>query len=131
MSQFRPSEAAEILGVSVDTVRRWADDGRLPATRTVGGHREIEGRDLVRLLAEQPPPESDGIASSARNRFSGLVTRVERDTLTAIIEVQVGVHRIVSLMTRDAADDLGLEIGDRATAVVKATNVVVEIPPQH
>lgn len=131
MRQFRPSQAAEILGVSVDTVRRWADDGRLPTTRTTGGHREIDGRDLAEFLSARPPPESDGITSSARNRMTGLVTRVERDGLTAIIEIQVGPHRIVSLMTRDAADDLALEVGDLASAVVKATNVVVEIPWTH
>jgi molybdopterin-binding protein len=130
MSQFRTSRAAEILGVSVDTIRRWSDEGRLRTTRTVGGHREIDGRDLVRLLAEQPPPESDGVVRSARNRFTGLVTRIERDGLTAIVELQAGPHRVLSLMTREGADELALEVGDLATAAIKATNVVIEIPPR-
>lgn len=119
-----------MLGVGVDTVRRWADDGRLATTRTAGGHREIDGRELARFLAEQPEAVSDGIVRSARNRFTGLVTRVERDGLTAIIEIRSGSHRIVSLMTRDAADELALEVGDLATASVKATNIVVEVPPE-
>ncbi len=124
------SKAADLLGMSVDTVRRWADDGRLATSRTAGGHREIEGRELARFLAEQPVAVSDGIVRSARNRFTGLVVRVERDGLTAIVEIQAGSHRIVSLMTRDAADELALQVGDLATASVKATNIAVEIPPE-
>ena len=116
--------------MGVDTVRRWADDGRLSTTRTAGGHREIDGRELARFLADQPDAVSDGIVRSARNRFTGLVTRVDRDGLTAIIEIRAGSHRIVSLMTRDAADELALEVGDLATASVKATNIVVEVPPE-
>lgn len=130
MSQYRASKAADLLGVGVDTVRRWADDGKLATTRTTGGHREIDGRELARFLADQPGAVSDGIVRSARNRFTGLVTRVERDGLTAIIEIRSGSHRIVSLMTRDAADELALEVGDLATASVKATNIVVEVPPE-
>lgn len=111
-------------------MRRWCDDGRLPTTRTPGGHREIPGTDLARFLAEQaddPEPER-GWATSARNRFTGLVTRVERDGVAAVVEIQAGPHRVVSLMTREAADDLGLEPGELAVAVVKSTNVVVEAP---
>lgn len=115
--------------MSVDTIRRWADDGSLVTTRTAGGQREIDGAELARLLAERPEAISDGIVRSARNRFTGLVVRVERDGLTAIVEIRAGSHRIVSLMTRDAADELALEVGDLATASVKATNIVVEIPP--
>ena len=126
MSRFRTSQAAEILGVSVDTIRRWADEGRLATTRTPGGHREIAGAELARVLVEQRAEEPGGVASSARNRFTGLVTRVERDGLTAVVELQCGPHRVVSLMTRDGADELDLEIGDVATAVVKATTVIVE-----
>lgn len=129
MSRYRTSRAAELLGVSSDTIRRWADDGKLPTTRTVGGHREIDGRDLAKVLQEFPAAESDGVVRSARNHFTGLVTRIEREGLTAVVEIQAGPHRIVSLMTRDGADELALEVGDLATAAIKATNVVVEIPP--
>lgn len=128
MTQFRASKAAELLGVSVDTVRRWADDGTLATTRSPGGHRMIEGAELARVLADQPAAMTDGIVRSARNRFTGLVTRVERDGLSAIVEIQVGAHRIVSLMTREGADELDVAVGDLATAMVKATNVIVEIP---
>jgi molybdopterin-binding protein len=118
---------AEILGVSVDTVRRWADEGRLETVRTEGGQRLIDGASVARLLTARRP--DDGArAQSARNRFAGIVTRIERDGLAAIVEIQSGPHRVVSMITREAADDLGLEVGDLATAVVKATNVIVEGP---
>ncbi|MGZ4688170.1 MAG: TOBE domain-containing protein [Acidimicrobiia bacterium] len=130
MPPFRPSQAAELLGVSVDTVRRWADEGRLKTTKTDGGHRLIDGKDLARFLTEHAKTyEPDGIVQSARNRFVGVVTRIERDKLTAIVEVQAGPHRVVSLITREGADDLGVEVGDLAVAVVKATNVIIEVPP--
>jgi molybdopterin-binding protein len=131
-SAYRPGQVAELLGVSVDTVRRWCDEGRLRTTRSSGGHRLIDGEDLARHLSEAEPayqPDSL-IAQSARNRLTGIVTKVERDGITAIIELRAGPHRMVSLMTREAADDLGLEPGDLAVAVVKATNVIVEVPPQ-
>lgn len=128
---YRPGEVAELLGVSVDTVRRWCDDGRLATTRSAGGHRLIPGDDLARYLCEQAPAFEPGSlpAQSARNRFAGVVTRVERDGLTAIVEVRAGPHRVVSLMTAEALDDLALEPGDLAVAVVKATTVMVEVPP--
>jgi molybdopterin-binding protein len=122
--------AAELLGVSVDTVRRWADEGRLSTRRTSGGHRVVRAADLARLateLAAQPQPDTVA-ARSARNRFAGIVTRVVKDKVTAQVEIQAGPHRVVSLMTREAADELGLEPGVLATASVKATNVVVELP---
>ena len=130
-SVYRPGQVAELLGVSVDTVRRWCDEGRLRTSRSGGGHRVIEGADLARHVAESEQAyEPDSlIAQSARNRLTGIVTRVERDTLTAIIEIRAGHHRMVSLMTREAADEIGLEPGDHAVAVVKATNVIVEVPP--
>jgi molybdopterin-binding protein len=130
MPTYRPGQVAEMLGVSVDTVRRWADGGRLPTRRSPGGQRVIDGVDLARLLAEAPAaPEPEVIVGrSARNRLAGLVTRVEKDGVTALVEIQAGPHRVVSLMTREAADELGLEPGDAAVATVKATNVVVEIP---
>jgi molybdopterin-binding protein len=127
---FRPSQAAELLGVSPDTVRRWADEGRLKTTKTDGGHRQIDGKDLARFLSEHAKPsEPDVMVQSARNRFVGIVTRIERDKLTAIVEVQAGPHRVVSLITREGADDLGVDVGDLAVAVVKATNVIIEVPP--
>jgi len=130
VSEYRPGQVAELVGVSVDTVRRWADEGRFRTTRTAGGHRLIEGRDVARLLTERPPaPEPVGMTQSARNRFTGVVTRVERDGLTAIVEIRAGTHRIVSLMTCEGADELGVEPGDLAVAAVKATNVIIEIPP--
>lgn len=130
MSEYRAGQVAELLGVSVDTVRRWADEGRLRSTRTTGGHRLIDGADVARLATERPSvAEPGGMVQSARNRFTGIVTRVERDGLTAMVEIQAGTHRVVSLMTRDGADELGLESGDLAVAAVKATNVIVEIPP--
>ncbi len=129
-SDYRPAQVAELLGGSVDTVRRWCDEGRLETTRSEGGHRLVSGRDLARYVTKLTAayePETLP-AQSARNRFAGIVTRVERDTLTAVIEIQAGRHRVVSLMTREAADELALEPGDLAVAAVKATNVIVEVP---
>jgi molybdopterin-binding protein len=125
------SEVAELLGVSTDTVRRWCDEGRLKATRSAGGHRQVSGKELARYLVAQTKayePESV-FGQSARNRFTGIVTSVKRDKLTAIVEIHAGRHRLVSLMTREAADELDLEPGDLATAAVKSTTVIVEIPP--
>jgi len=127
---FKPGQAAQLLGVSADTVRRWSDEGRLRTVKGDGGHRLVDGADLARLLVERSAaPEPDGIVQSARNRFTGIVLSVRRDTLTAIVEIQAGPHRVVSLMTREGADELGVDVGDLAVAVVKATNVIVEIPP--
>ena len=125
-------EAANLLGVSPDTVRRWADAGRLATERTTGGHRTVAGTDLARLAqdlaAEAASKQADGPALSARNRFTGLVTRVVRDGVMAQVEIQAGPHRVVSLLSAEAVDDLSLEPGVLAVAVVKATNVVVERP---
>jgi molybdopterin-binding protein len=129
VTTYRVGQVAELLGVSSDTVRRWADTGRLTVRRTKG-QRVIEGADLARFLAEATPPtETEPLVSeSARNRFPGIVTRVERDGLVAVVHLQAGPHRVVSLMTREGADELALEPGDLAVAVIKATNVVVEAP---
>jgi molybdopterin-binding protein len=130
MAEYTPTQVGELLGVSPDTVRRWCDEGRLKATRSSGGHRHVAGRELARYLAGQTPafePESV-FGQSARNRFTGIVTRVQRDKLTALVEIHAGRHRVVSLMTREAVDELGIKAGDLATAAVKATTVVVEIP---
>lgn len=119
-----------MLGVSVDTVRRWADSGRLDTTRTDGGQRLIDGASLARFLADHAPePEGEVIvARSARNRFPGIITSVVADEIVAKVEMQAGPHRIVSLMTAQAAEELGLEPGMVAVAAIKSTHVVVEVP---
>ena len=134
MPLFRIRQAAELLGVSDDTVRRWADTGRLPTVADGAGRRAVEGEALARLaeeLAAAVPANhrrSRIIGESARNRFTGLVTKVIRDTVMAQVEIQAGPFRVVSLMSREAADDLNLQPGVLAVASVKSTNVVVEIP---
>jgi molybdopterin-binding protein len=123
-------QAADMLGVSVDTLRRWEADGRVRMTRSEGGQRLIDLADVARLLDERRKASLDRsiVAQSARNRFAGIVTRVERDGVAAVVEVMAGPHRLVSLMTAEAVDDLDLKVGDEAVCVVKATNVIVEIP---
>lgn len=124
-------QVAELLGVSTDTVRRWGDSGRLTMLRDSGGQRLIDGPDLARFLTDTSPPvetELMIVGESARNRFPGVVTKVEKEGLVAVVHIQAGPHRVVSLMTREAAEELGLEPGDLAVGVVKATNVVVEVP---
>jgi len=122
-------QAAELLGVSVDTVRRWADAGDLPTHRSDGGQRLIDGSVLAAFVSEQHHASTDVDANgSARNRFTGIVTRVVRDTVMAQVEIQAGPHRVVSLITREAADELKLEPGVLAVAVIKATNVTIENP---
>ena len=126
---YRVGQVAELLGVSADTVRRWADGGRLQMQRHTGGPRLIDGADLARFLTETTrTAEPEPVLESARNRFPGIVTKVEKDGLVAVVHIQAGPHRIVSLMTREGADEIGLEPGDLAVGVVKATNVVVEVP---
>ncbi len=128
MSEYRVPEAAAVLGVSDDTVRRLVEQGRLVARRSgPGGRLLVEGRSLAALAQEQATPTPDEGVTSARNRLTGIVTRVVRDTVMAQVEIQVGPYRIVSLISRAAADDLGLEPGVLASAVVKATAVSVEI----
>lgn len=119
-----------MLGVTVETLRRWEADGRLSMTRSEGGQRLIEMEQVSRLLDERRKASTDRpiVAQSARNRFAGIVTRIERDRVVAVVEVIAGPHRLVSLMTAEAVDDLDLKVGDEAVCVVKATNVVVEIP---
>lgn len=127
---FRIGEVAALLGASADTVRRLTDAGRLRTRRTDAGHRVVDGAVLARFLtANLVSPEDDVVvAQSARNRFPGIVTRVVKDKVAAQVEIHAGPHRVVSLMTREAADELGLAPGMRAIAAVKATNVVIEVP---
>ncbi|MEU6415165.1 helix-turn-helix transcriptional regulator [Microbispora sp. NPDC046933] len=128
MTTFRISEAAALLGVSSDTVRRWVDAGRLAAVRDEHGHRQVSGADLAAFARGQVESTGDGRRSSARNRFRGIVTEVIKDSVMAQVEIAAGPFRVVSLMSRQAADELGLEAGVVAVAVIKSTNVVVEIP---
>ncbi len=131
VTTYRIAEAAEVLGVSDDTVRRWIDGGRVPA-RTVAGRSTLDGVDLARLaeeLADLPDREhTRASAVSARNRLTGIVTKVVKDTVMAQVDMICGPYRLVSLMSAEAADELGLEPGVRAIASVKSTNVVVERP---
>lgn len=129
VTTFRISEAAALLGVSADTVRRWVDGGRLTATRDEHGHRLVPGAELAAFVREQARQGEQGDRfSSARNRMRGIVTDVVRDGVMAQVEIQAGPFRVVSLMSREAADELGLQVGVVAEAVVKSTNVVVELP---
>ena len=116
-----------MLGVSVDTLRRWESDGRVNTVRSSGGQRLIAIDEVARLLGERrgPEPERSITAQSARSRFPSIVTNVTRDRVVAVVELMAGPHRLVSLMTAEAADELGLEVGLRVIAVVKSTDVIV------
>lgn len=127
-SRVRIGQAAEVLGVSVATLRRWEAEGKLRSARSAGGQRLVSLAEIERLRRDRRTPRRPVVAQSARNRFEGIVTRVERDKVTALVEVQAGPHRIVSLVTREAVDELGLAVGDEAVCVVKATNVMIDLP---
>ncbi|WP_427018690.1 TOBE domain-containing protein [Pseudarthrobacter sp. P1] len=131
MARIRVSEAAHLLGVSDDTIRRWIDNGTLPGTKDASGRLAVEGLDLANLARKQAasPDDPAGSRSSARNRFTGLVTGIVTDTVMAQVELQCGPFRVVSLMSSEAVRELGLELGSVATAVVKATTVIVETGP--
>lgn len=128
--RLRVGQAAETLGVSVETLRRWEAGGRIRVERSSGGQRLVPMDEVTRLLDERRRSSADRtiVAQSARNRFPGIVTRIERDRVAAVVEVMAGPHRLVSLMTAEAVDELDLRVGDEAVCVVKATNVIVEIP---
>jgi molybdopterin-binding protein len=128
--RLRVGQAAEMLGVTVETLRRWETDGRLRMERSEGGQRLVSIEEVSRLLDERRKASTDRpiVAQSARNRFAGVITRIEADRVAAVVEIIAGPHRLVSLMTAEAVRELGLKVGDEAVAVVKATNVIVEIP---
>lgn len=128
--RLRIGEVAKQLGVSPDSVRRWAKAGRIEVELTPGGQRTVSQADVRRLAAERrrEGAERPIVAQSARNRFAGTVTRVERDRVAAVVEVQAGPHRLVSMLTREAADELDLAPGSEVVCVVKATDVIVEVP---
>jgi molybdopterin-binding protein len=131
MRQFRIAEAAELLGVSDDTVRRWLDAGHLPLDRDGSNRKVIDGAALAAFAQDHARPTPDPtprVTRSARNRFVGLVTNVITDTVMAQVEVQCGPHRVVSLMSTEAAHELGLAPGSLAVAVVKSTQVIIETP---
>ena len=131
MPLYRIREVAELLGVSDDTARRWTDAGTLPAAKDDAGRLVVDGADLAAFAvanAAAAAPDPSGVGRSARNRFVGLVTRVVADGVMAQVEMQCGPHRVVSLMSSEAATELGLVAGSRAVAVVKATTVIVETP---
>jgi molybdopterin-binding protein len=130
---FRIKDAAALLGVSYDTMRRWAEAGRIEQITDESGRLAVDGAALARFATERAESaalrDDEAVsAQSLRNRFAGLVTRVVRDTVMAQVEIQAGPHRFVSLLSREAADELGLEPGMLAIAAVKSTNVSVEIP---
>lgn len=132
VAHYRMSEAAALLGVSDDTVRRWVAAGELAALQDEAGRQVVEGAELAALAQRQAhaPADAVGTVSSARNRLTGLVTAITSDTVMSQVELQCGPYRLVSLMSTEAVRDLGLEVGSLAAAVVKATMVVVEVPKE-
>ena len=128
MHQYRLAAAAQLLGVSDDTARRWADAGRLETTVDADGRRVVDGRVLAAFAVALAGDPGGPAATSARNAFPGIVTRVLRGDVVSQVEVQSGPHRLVSLMTTESVDDLGLAPGVPARASVKSTHVVVELP---
>ncbi len=127
MADYRIGQAAEAIGVRVETLRRWDRDGKLTTVRSAGGQRLVPAAEVARLIAERRAERPQG-GVSRRNAFPGVITKVTRDKVSALVEIQAGPHRIVSLITREAADELGLEPGMEAVATVKATSVMVEVP---
>jgi molybdopterin-binding protein len=123
---YRIGEAAAMLGVRVETLRRWERDGKLETTRTGGGQRMVAAAEVARLLAERRERRKV-TSASVRNRFPGVVTEIKRDKLAATVEILAGPHRILAFVTREAVDEMGLEPGMKAVATVKATNVMLEM----
>jgi len=129
MQSYTIGQAARLLGVSPDTARRWADAGRVATHRDEGGRRLIDGRDLAAFsveLAKSAGTEEETSYTSVRNAFPGIVTAIKLGDVAAQVEIQAGPHRLVSLLTREAVEELGLEVGMEATARVKSTNVHID-----
>jgi molybdopterin-binding protein len=124
---YRIGEAAKLLGVRVETLRTWERAGKIETERTSGGQRLVPQSEVARILAQRRALEPAPAHTSRRNSFPGVITNVTRDKVSALVEIQAGPHRVVSLITREAVDELGLEPGMRATASVKATSVMVEV----
>jgi molybdopterin-binding protein len=124
---YRIGEAAELLGVRVETLRRWERDGKLRTSRTSGGQRRVPATEVARLIAgkQQKQPIA---AASARNRFPGVITDVKVDGLAATVEIQAGPNRVLAFITREAVEEMGLRPGMEAVATVKATSVMVNLP---
>jgi molybdopterin-binding protein len=125
---YRIGEAAKVLGVRVETLRRWERAGTLKTTRTGGGQRLVSGSEVARVMRERRSAAPVHAHTSRRNAFAGIVTSVSRDKVSALVEIQAGPHRVVSLITREAADELKLKPGMEAVATVKATSVMVDVP---
>jgi molybdopterin-binding protein len=123
---YRIGEAADMLGVRVETLRRWERDGRLATERTPGGQRLVAASEIARLLSEQRHDQKV-TGGSVRNRMPGVVTEVRRDKVAATVEILAGPHRLLALVTREAVDEMGLEPGVQVVATVKATNLMVEV----
>jgi molybdopterin-binding protein len=127
LGAYRIGEAARLLGVRVETLRRWEQDGKLTVDRSPGGQRVVAASEVARLLAQRQ--ETQRVAArSARNRFPGVITEIKRGELSATVEIQAGPHRVLAFITREAVDQLGLEEGMEAVATVKATSVMVDLP---
>lgn len=129
-TRLRVSEAAALVGVSDDTIRRWADAGRLDLIKAENGRFSVDGAQLAALVQEMATgsPLAPTSRTSTRNRITGIVTKITKDTVMAQVELQAGPFRIVSLISREAADELGLEVGTIAAATVKATSVGISLP---
>jgi molybdopterin-binding protein len=125
---YRIGDAAKAVGVRVETLRRWEREGKLRTERSKGGQRLVPAAEVARLLSERRAGKPVAAHTSRRNALPGVVTNVTRDKVSALVEIQAGPHRVVSLITREAADELGLKPGMQATATVKATSVMVEVP---
>jgi molybdopterin-binding protein len=127
MDGYRIGEAARLIGVRVETLRTWERAGKLETERTSGGQRIVPQAEVARLMAERRATTTAPVHTSRRNAFPGVITKVTKDKVSALVEMQAGPHRVVSLITREAADELGLKPGMQAVATVKATSVMVEV----